>query len=316
MKVVKQSASVIKGLSPMEHIERIGRICYKSEDKIAEGTAAKFVNAMYTSKHHAMLEHYRFIMEVSPVIYELLERVKHEYFEMTNTEYGGRQRFVISFSARGLINLVEDSDCVHHGVMPMAVAGVRDELIAHIIKMYNCHELFGWDKDKTIMLSTGAEFIANSPNVMNKTEWEHHGWRSIHCITDRGISHELVRHRVCSFAQESTRYCNYDKDKFGREITVIDQGFEEGSPEYHLWDAVCMMSEVYYASMIKSGVKPEMARSILPSCLKTEIIVTANIKEWNHIIDLRVYEITGKAHPLIKELLTPLVEYGVFDYCK
>ena len=310
MIIINQKATVIGGLSPMEHIEKIGRICYKSEDKIADGTAQKFVAMLQKNRHHAMLEHYRFIMEVNPIIYECIGGIKHDYFQMTNTEYKGRQRFVISFSARALSNLVEDSDCHHHGVLAMVVAGVRDELIGHIVKAYDCYELFGWERDRTILLSTGVEFIPNTPDAMNKQEWDHHGWRSIHFITDRGISHELVRHRPCSFAQESTRYCNYGLDKFGKELTVINQGFNGN--EYVMWELACETAENAYFRLLELGTKPQMARSILPTCLKTEIVVTTNIDEWNHIMDLRYYGTTGAPHPMIKELVAPLE--GEFDY--
>ena len=221
MRIVGQQANVFNGLLPMEHIEKIGRICYKSEDRIAEGTAAKFIRVLYNNKHHAMLEHYRFIMEVSPMIYNPLTNLNLKHFEFTDDG-----RFVISFNARSLINMVEDSHCEDYGILPMAVSGIRDELIGHICKAFGCYELFGKTKDDVILLSTGVEFIANSPNAMSRREWNRHGWKSIHFITDRGISHELVRHREeTSFAQESTRYCNYGIDKFGKEITVIDQWF-------------------------------------------------------------------------------------------
>ena len=312
MKVVNQESKIICGLSPMEHVELVGRICYKSEDKIKDGSAAKFVKMLYDHKHHAMLEHYRFIMQVSPVIYELLGSIKHEYFEMTNTEYNGKQRMVISFSARGLINIVEDSDCAHHGILPMAVAGMRDELIGHIVKSFGCYELFGWSRDKVNLLSTGVEFIANSPNTMNKTEWKHHGWKTIHFITDRGVSHELVRHRPCSFAQESTRYCNYGLDKFGKEITVVDQGFV--GYELVAWREACSVSERIYFELLDCGATPQMARAVLPTCVKTEIVTTATISEWEHVMNLRYHGTTGAPHPMIKELVQPLEENGVFDY--
>lgn len=310
MKIVKQDLNIIGGLSPIEHIEKIGRICYKSEDKIADGTASKFISMLYNNGHHAMLEHYRFIMEVSPIIYGCISSVKHDYIQMTNSEYNGRQRFVISFSARGISNIVENSNCQDYGVLPMTLAGIRDELIGHIVKAYGCYELFGWDVNRTIMLSTGIEFIPNTPNAMSRSEWEHHGWKSVHFITDRGISHEIVRHRLCSFAQESTRYCNYGIDKFGKEITVIDQGFS--GYDNNCWREAVACAESMYFELLSTGVKPQMARSVLPTCLKTEIVVTANIEEWNHIMNLRYYGTTGTPHPMIKKLVEPLE--GVFNY--
>ena len=132
-----------------------------------------------------------------------------------------------------------------------------------------------------------------------------HGSISVEFTCDRAIANELVRHRLASFAQESTRYCNYSKDKFGHEISVINPGFAEGTNDYTLWKSVCTLSEATYLEMTKYGAAPEMARSVLPLSLATKIVVTANYREWRHIFKLR----TAKdAHPQIRKLLTPLLE--------
>ena len=307
MKILQQSANVLVPETPMKHIEKIGRICYKSEDKIADGTDKKFVERMFKSKHHAMLEHYRFIMEVSPMVYEPLMAVAHPHIGMTHRTYEGKDRFVISFNARALTNIVEDSHAADFGVLPMAIASIRDELIAHIVREYDCYELFGWNRNDIHMLSTGVEFINNDPDAMSDDEWMIHGWMSGHMITDRGISHEIVRHREeTSFAQESTRYCNYGNNKFGNEITVIDQGFED-----HIrskWECAMMYSEDMYFGLLKCGLTPQMARSVLPTCLKTEIVMTAPMYEWKHFFDLRMQGTTGAPHPLIQDLSTMLYD--------
>lgn len=311
MKVVKQNTDIIKGLSPMKHIEKIGRICYKSEDKIGEGTDVKFVGMLFNNKHHAMLEHYRFIMQVTSVIYEPLSQLNLKHFELTCDG-----RYLVSFNARALLNMVEDSHSADYGFLPMAVSGIRDELIGHICKAYGCYELFGKTKDDQIVLSTSIEFIPNSPDAMSRHEWSRHGWKSIHFVTDRGVSHELVRHREeTAFAQESTRYCNYGLDKFGKEITVIDQGFTDDAKTK--WEcAMRYCEEMYFGLLDHCDIKPQMARSVLPTCLKTEIVVTAPIYEWEHIINLRFHGTTGAPHPMIKELMRPIVEGGWIDYEK
>ena len=208
---------------------------------------------------------------------------------------------------RALTNIVEDSHAADFGVLPMAIASIRDELIVHITRKYDCHELFGWNRNDIHMLSTGVEFIDNNPNAMSDDEWMIHGWMSGHMITDRGISHEIVRHREeTSFAQESTRYCNYGNNKFGNEITVIDQGFED-----HIrskWGCAMMYSEEMYFGLLKCGLTPQMARSVLPTCLKTEIVMTAPMYEWKHFFDLRMQGTTGAPHPMIQDLSTML--YG------
>lgn len=128
---------------------------------------------------------------------------------------------------------------------------------------------------------------------------------TVRFICDRGVTHELVRHRLAAYSQESTRYANYSRDKFGSEITVIRPFFwNENSPEYQEWLAAMQNAERSYMNLIMSGAKPEQARSVLPNSLKTEIVMTANLREWRHVIGLRC----GKAaHPQIRELLLPLL---------
>lgn len=134
-----------------------------------------------------------------------------------------------------------------------------------------------------------------------------HGFISVKFICDRGVSHELVRHRVASFAQESTRYCNYSKDRFGGEITVIDPEFwDEESYEYSVWFNVCAnCEEEYLWFMSRPNVTAQMARSILPNSLKTEIVISANPREWRHIFKLRT---PSTAHPQMQRLMRPCLD--------
>ena len=136
---------------------------------------------------------------------------------------------------------------------------------------------------------------------------EHYGI-TVKFVTDRGISHEIVRHRLASFAQESTRYCNYIKDKFGNEISVIKpQELVKGSFEYIVWKKQCEQAEKAYFKLVDNGVKPETARSVLPTSLKTTIVMTANIREWRHFLNLRAIGTTGKPHPDMQELAIDLL---------
>ena len=153
--------------------------------------------------------------------------------------------------------------------------------------------------------------IANSHLAMLE-----HFSLSVKFITDRGVSHETVRHRIASYAQESTRYCNYGSDKFNNEITVISplSAMELKAPDstdigewYDLWvEAICD-AENKYLRLIELGCPPEIARGVLPTSLKTEIVVTMNLREWRHFFELRVLGTTGKPHPQIYELTKPLL---------
>lgn len=124
-----------------------------------------------------------------------------------------------------------------------------------------------------------------------------HDSMSIKIVCDRGVSHELVRHRIASFAQESTRYCNYSDKKFDGEITVVKPySLEQGSKEYLVWKHACEECEQHYFELLKIGVKPEIARAVLPNSLKTEVVMTANMREWRHFFELRACGKTGKTH--------------------
>jgi len=125
---------------------------------------------------------------------------------------------------------------------------------------------------------------------------------SVKFITDRGVSHELVRHRLVSYTQESTRYCNYAKKGM---IFIRPPFFVADTFEYILWQNRMRQVEEHYNKLIKEGFTPQQARCILPNCLKTEIVTTANLREWRHILKLRT---SPEAHPQIRELMLPLLE--------
>lgn len=181
----------LDGAAILRKIEKVARICYKSEDKITDGSAEKMVKALIKSGHEAMLEHFSF---------------------------------------------------------------------------------------------------------------------SVKFIVDRGVSHELVRHRLASFAQESTRYCNYGHE---REITVIEPLFfpeDEKALSRTLWLYVMQVAECQYLALLRVGATPQEARSVLPNSLKTEVVMTANLREWRHFFKLRALGTTGKPHPQMVEVALPLLE--------
>jgi thymidylate synthase (FAD) len=136
-----------------------------------------------------------------------------------------------------------------------------------------------------------------------------HGSITVKFICDRGISHELVRHRLASFSQESTRYCNYSQNKFDNEITVVEPFFfRYPDPSiyitrYELWYSACRDSERAYMSLLNMGAKPQEARSVLPNSLKTEVWMTANVREWRHIFEQRC---SKGAHPQMRQIMIPL----------
>lgn len=326
MKLIKPSFEIWEQPSGLEgvykQIERAGRICYKSEDKITEDSAKSFVDRMIKSGHGAMLEHGTVYLNVFNVIEnsELIDKYKSNKYSV-----------------------------VKEGT-----------------EVYNCHGdiLYGSCKCITtnyrVLVENG--WLDDLKYICKPTEF-HEKRITVHFVCDRGVSHEFVRHRVMSFAQESTRYCNYSKDKFGNELTFIipcwldiPEGvayFHDGinyrvgatmenpfgeSVNFKAWvnkksnyvevhdyiQALDRAEKAYFRLMDKwenrvadrryiTGFRgnpwtPQQARAVLPNSLKTELVVTGFTSDWNHFFDLRARGTTGAPHPQAKELAEPLMK--------
>lgn len=133
-----------------------------------------------------------------------------------------------------------------------------------------------------------------------------HASVSLRIVCDRGVTHEIVRHRLASYAQESTRYCDYSKGKFGSEIVVIRPCYWDiESEEYKRWYEICLACETYYLKLRQMGATPQEARAVLPNSLKTEIVVTMNLREWRHFLRLRC---APDAHPQMRQIAKLILE--------
>lgn len=328
MKIIKPSAHLVKG-APYEMIERIGRTCYKSEDKIEKGSAEKFIVGLMKRKHYAMLEHGNVIVDMSKGMYETLRTARDErgdyvfdltYVNCSCVEEEGLYTMSGSFRAWRDLFLKAQMDvsylaCVLYYRFPLIFKDVVESIYEEIPSEQDV-KYFG---HCSIISEEGLKIIYSSyPELISR-----HLTHTAHFICDRGVSHELVRHRPCSFAQESTRYCNYSQDKFGEEITVIKPLFFEPWNEdldnrcetvsYGLWARSCERAEKAYFNLLKKGATPQEARSVLPTSLKTEIYVTATEEEWQHIVDLRYLGTTGAPHPQMKEVMSFIIEDLIND---
>ena len=175
-----------------------------------------------------------------------------------------------------------------------------DYILKHIEK---CGRVCYKSEDK-ITSDSCKKFIGNILKRGHEAVLEHFNI-TVKFICDRGVTHEIVRHRVASYCQESTRYCTYSKDSFGNEITVIEPCFWlKDSEQYKLWEKAMKASEEVYMNMIKEGATAQEARSVLPNSLKTEIVMTANIREWRHFFKLRT---SLAAHPQMREVAIMLL---------
>lgn len=289
MKLIKPSFEIWEQPSGLEgvykQIERAGRICYKSEDKITEDSAKSFVDRMIKSGHGAMLEHGTVYL-YNPGDKQMLDMIK---------------RYSENPYSRLKVVKADSTDAI---IGPIWITTNYRVIVEN-----------NWEKD----------LIYYSPNPVLL----HPKRITVHFVCDRGVSHEFVRHRVMSFAQESTRYCNYSKDKFGNECTFIypnwfNKYFEDNYSNLNIrdwqtgldiacaetnWIYAMLYAEKAYFSSISNGMKPQQARTVLPNSLKTELVMTGFVSDWKHFFKLRVERLAkGKPHPQASELATPLYE--------
>lgn len=297
MRIVKPNFEIWEQSAGLEgvyrQIEKVGRICYKSEDKITEDSAKPFVDRMIKSGHGAMLEHGTVYLAM-PMEFIL------------PIEANGWGKYTKNPYSKGF------KVCEIDGQKRVAVTTNLRVLVEN-----------GWLDD--------LQYICEPTEFHEKRV-------CVHFVCDRGVSHEFVRHRVMSFAQESTRYCNYSKkNKFGSELTFIipcwmdipegsiDLGnydktsarYKDGNvyiidtkPPYVGVDFIRSLceAEYNYLSIVRNGWKPQQARAVLPNSLKTELVVTGFTSDWNHFFDLRARGTTGAPHPQAKELAEPLMK--------
>jgi len=161
-----------------------------------------------------------------------------------------------------------------------------------------------YKSENRITDDSARSFVANIIKRGHESVLEHASV-TVKFIVDRGVSHEIVRHRIASVSQESTRYCNYSNEKFNNEITVIKPPFfDEGETGYVCWKSACENAEEAYFSLLNMGCSPQEARSVLPTSLKTELYMTANLRELRHFLKLRT---SPAAHPQMREVAIPLL---------
>lgn len=164
-----------------------------------------------------------------------------------------------------------------------------------------------YKSEERITDQSAAAFVAKLINSGHHSVLEHQSF-SVLFVIDRGVSHEVVRHRIASFSQESTRFINYTKENKGGQCTYIDieQHLKNPGVSLDIWFNHMQACETAYMAMIDAGETPQIARSVLPNSLKTEIVVTANIREWREIFRQRT---SGAAHPQMREVMNDLLIY-------
>lgn len=282
MKLIKPSFEILEQESGLEgmykQIEKVGRTCYKSEDKIAEGTAKPFVDRMIKSGHGAMLEHGTVYLKV------LLNN------ELVLEDAYGENNSVSAYN-RYINNKYSKVNC-------------RDGLENIFI---------------TDTVEPGYAYITTNLRVLVENNWlddlqyiceptEYHVKRvTVKFTLDQGVMREFTRHRVFSFACESTRYCNYSSGKFNEEITFIEPCWEMSTLERDIFISHLSDAESHYMALLNAGWKPQQARNILPLATKCDLVMAGFVDDWTHFFSLRARGTTGAPHPQAKELAEPLL---------
>lgn len=197
----------------------------------------------------------------------------------------------------------------------------REEVNIDMLKRIEKAGRTCYKSEDKITEDSAVKFVSMVLDRQHESVLEHEKI-SVRFICDRGVTHEIVRHRLASYSQESTRYCNYGKDKFGKEITFIDPsdafGWHQHDEAYQHWHLAMKHAEEAYLYMLACHCTPQEARSVLPNSLKTEIVMTANLREWRWFFEKRAHK---AAHPQMRELAYPLRDEFrkllpvVFDNC-
>jgi len=281
------------GIKTLEWIESAARTCYKSEERITENSAREMVKTLLNKEHLAMLEHSNVVFRVCT----------------TTTNPRGLET--------SLRRIFRERTAYHKFYIHDGVLHISGNLRAWIESLTNplgmltdfsiIQELryLIWENFSTLVPPVEPPPFKTFETVMNPEEIPMALKRiTVKFICDRGVSHAIVRHRPCSFAQESTRFCNYSQEKFGNECSFIEPPGLSPKQRAH-WLSLCMFAEEKYLAMLDEGCSPQIARSVLPNCTKTEIVVTADVDEWNIISKLRC---SPAAHPQFRELMLPLNE--------
>lgn len=304
MRLIESSVSMIKEDDPLKKIEIVGRTCYKSEVKDYDSTV-RFYRNLIINRHFAMLEHSVFLFEVDPLTYHTIKSDhRSKYLNFTHNSNGEKHRYLISGNLRALnefgsfilLNALYNKD-------PNLVYSIGN-FVSH-----SSSEFAGDDRYFARIIPSLFD-LYDSDIKINEDEFLNHFYPTFHFICDRGVSHEIVRHRPASYAQESTRYCNYSKSKFGSELTfIIPADYDKWSNKIkNAFNYSLVSSENSYMFLLSNGALPQEARAVLPNAVKTEIIMTACAKEYEHFFDLRVLGITGSPHPDMKKVATPAYE--------
>ena len=273
MEFVKNNVKLIDLAEPGRKIEYAGRVCYKSQDMISDGSYERFIKGIVNRGHTSVLEHERKMFAIPAGVfcenyaYEEMFEFEH-YFNITVNKSGTPSHFFVSGDIRAWYELLNGAKSIMY----------QEE--TKVLKNFLCKDypyLFEIDenedvRDENILYDLDAEKICDDLSAHKAYTFE--------IVGSRSFTHQIVRHRSLSFSQESQRYCNYSGDKFNHSIRFIRSESVD--------ESVLKIVEDSYFKAIENGAKPEDARQILPNCVASTIVVTGTIDDWKKFLHLRV----------------------------
>lgn len=297
-RLIEDSFEEISNEDFFDKLALVGHNCYQVNEKTHQDNIA-FIKRLIDSKHLAMIEHFRFTFVVNKKLYYKIKDLNNKFIELTEDDKD-KKLYIVSTSIRVLLEFFYNGNESEKEVATSLVLSLPEQ-IKELFKDYVDLSLKG---EKILLVD-----IDTIRNAIDSKSYDKHKFVTYHIITDRGVTHELVRHRLCSFAQESTRYCNYTKDKFDNSLTFLKPlMYEENKDAYDSFYTKC--TETYF-KLIENGCKPDQARSVLPNSLKASIMVSANLEEWKNIFNLRT---DSHAHEdiqrIMKKVKNDMIEKG------
>lgn len=277
--LIEQSNEEILEKNPINKIALIAHNCYQVKEKDYDDNYA-FLKRLINNKHFAMLEHYQFVMRVkSKKFLKDLINLNNRFILITED--------IISYSIRTPMELCLSEDKNKVNIGEILLSSVDDDVLTMTNEALNLN------------IKKSNKYLEKvDPTTLPLQQRKVHLFLSFALVTNRGVTHEIVRHRLCAFAQESTRYCNYTKNKFSNQLTFIKP--VDYLTHKKIYDDYFQHETDAYFSLINEGATPDLARSVLCNALKARIIVTCSIEEWEHIFELRC---SNFAHQDIRELL-------------
>lgn len=331
MKIVEPDFQILrrKFMTPLQCIESAARTAYKSEDKITKGSAQEFCNRLLDKKHYPVFEfanlHFKFkgfrsfedakniqyhkhVLEFSMLVRSFPHLHVTEKMEIM-PETGMQKVIYISGTVRAFaeafgtpldVTATYSTNLIWASFADYYQQYAKENELPVGIPEPIDYRLSWKDKVVFTTVRVGELFHDLTPD-----EQDEHFMVPVKFICSRAVSHELVRHRPCSFIQQSQRYCNYSGNRFGNEVTFIKPSafFPDSSPEYRVWEDSMATAERAYMTMLRGGCTPQAARNVLPNSCATEIIVYATLTEWKHIMRLRAHP---AADPAMQQLMLPL----------